>query len=104
MSNLLLFSFAEWKPLLMVILIGAVAGALCDLILRGRGFGMVFSVILGIAGSWLGNKFILKYVSFSANSLVNEIIAATAGALVITLLINIVFGKNKGRDRTAWRA
>ena len=107
MHQLILFSFAQeihdWRPLLITLFIGAVAGLLAQLLTPGRGFGMIITIILGIAGGWLGKILFKNYLSFTNSPLINTIICATAGAFILALLVNLVVGNDNG-DRTHYRA
>ena len=107
MNQLILFSFAEeihdWKPLLITLFIGAVAGLLAQILTPGRGYGMIITIIIGIAGGWLGKVLFKNYLSFTSNPLINTIICATAGAFILAILVNLVVGTDEG-DRTSWRA
>ena len=104
MHNLLLFSLqgfidAHWD-LLVTLFIGAVAGFLGQFITPGRGFGLIVTIVIGIAGGWLGSMLFKNYLSFTDSPLVNRIICATAGALILCIAINLILGKKKGdRDR-----
>ncbi len=110
MRCLLLFSFQGFihdnMALLTVLFIGAIAGLIAQLITPGRGFGLLATIAIGIAGGWLGDKLFKDYLSFSSSSIVNAIIRSTAGALILCILINLIFGtKNKKiKDRTEWEA
>ena len=108
MQPLLLFSLSaqlhNWKALLVVLLIGAIAGGLAGLILKGKGNGLLFSVILGIAGAWITNTFFGGFFNLTSSHLLNVIIGATAGALLLTLVLKLIFIKSNERDRTDWEA
>jgi uncharacterized membrane protein YeaQ/YmgE (transglycosylase-associated protein family) len=107
MHQLILFSFQgfvhDHRVLLFALLIGAVAGLLAQLIVPGRGFGMIVTIILGMAGGWLGSMLFKNYLSFTHSNLINTIICATAGAIILCVLINLIAGKDR-RDKTAYRA
>ncbi len=104
---ILLFSFAnelhDWKGLLITIFIGAVAGFLAQVLTPGRGYGTIFTIIIGIIGGWLGKILFKDYLSFTDNALINTIICATAGAFILSLILNLIIGNDEG-DRTGWRA
>ena len=106
MANIFLFSpvvfYHHWQWLLLPVLVGCTAGLLSQMILPGRGFGLVASFALGIAGAWLGNKFITEYLDFISNDIVRQIASATCGAIVLAFVINLIRG-GKDRDKTAWR-
>jgi len=95
------FYFAH-KAVFFIIFIGMVAGLLSQMILPGRGFGMIATILLGIAGAWIGHKFLMKYITFMTPGIMKEIVSATTGAMILAFLVNLFRG-GKDRDKTAWR-
>jgi len=63
--------------------IGGVVGWLAGLIIRGRGFGIVADVIIGVVGAMLGG-WMAAIVRVSANSPVGVFLLSLAGAVVYT--------------------
>ena len=94
--------FHEHKALLILLIIGMVAGLLAQMILPGRGFGMLSTIVIGVLGAWLGNNYIKSHITFINDSLLKEIVAATAGAMILCMVINIIRGGEE-RDKTHWR-
>jgi uncharacterized membrane protein YeaQ/YmgE (transglycosylase-associated protein family) len=76
--------------LLILLVIGAVAGWLAGIIVEGYGFGLVGNVAVGIVGSVLGGWLLLQLGLFPGGNLTGQIISATAGAVVLLLLITFV--------------
>ena len=75
--------------LLIFIAIGAVAGWLAGLIMRGGGFGLLGDIVVGIVGSVAGGYlFGLAGVSVGGG-LVGSIVTATVGAVVLLFLIRL---------------
>jgi uncharacterized membrane protein YeaQ/YmgE (transglycosylase-associated protein family) len=68
--------------ILKMILVGAVAGWLAGQIWKGSGFGLLWNVLLGIGGAFLGG-ILLRFVGFYATNIIAQIIAALVGSLVI---------------------
>jgi len=81
--------FNDTESLLILLLIGLVAGWLAGQIMRGRGFGVLGNLIVGLIGALLGG-WLFRLVGLSAHSLVGQIIAATAGAVVLVWLLNLI--------------
>lgn len=102
MRYLMLFSFEGFvhdnRALLTTLFIGAVAGLIAQLITPGRGFNLLITILIGIAGGWLGSMLFKNYLSFTDNALINQIICATAGALILCIAINLIFGTRRGDD------
>jgi uncharacterized membrane protein YeaQ/YmgE (transglycosylase-associated protein family) len=78
--------------LLVTLAIGAVAGWLAGLLVEGAGFGLLWNIIIGIAGAfvagWLFPRLGLRLTL--GGGIVGAIIAATLGAVVLLLVANLI--------------
>jgi uncharacterized membrane protein YeaQ/YmgE (transglycosylase-associated protein family) len=68
------------------ILIGIVAGWLAGKIMRGRGFGLLLDLVIGIIGSLVGG-FVFGLLGLHAYSFIGSIVIATAGAVLLLYLV-----------------
>jgi uncharacterized membrane protein YeaQ/YmgE (transglycosylase-associated protein family) len=68
--------------LLWQIVIGIIAGWLAGKIMRGRGYGVLIDLLLGIVGSILGG-FIFGLLGLYATGLIGRLVVATAGAVFL---------------------
>lgn len=76
--------------LLIWILVGAIAGWLAGLVVRGFGFGLLGNIIIGILGAILGGWLLgMAGLSFGAGIL-GSIITAFIGAVVLLLIVRLV--------------
>jgi uncharacterized membrane protein YeaQ/YmgE (transglycosylase-associated protein family) len=77
--------------LLWLIVIGALAGWIAGLLVRGRGFGIGVDIIVGILGSILGGWLLFDVLSLygmaALGGLVARLIAAIIGALLLIVII-----------------
>jgi uncharacterized membrane protein YeaQ/YmgE (transglycosylase-associated protein family) len=87
----------EAEALLILLLIGAIAGFLAGVIVKGYGFGVVGNVVIGIVGAVLGGWLLPQLGLFPGGSIAGQIMSATAGAVVLLVLISFV-------RRVAWVA
>jgi uncharacterized membrane protein YeaQ/YmgE (transglycosylase-associated protein family) len=71
--------------LLWQIAIGILAGWLAGKIMRGRGFGVLADLLLGIVGSVIG-AFVFGLLGLHAYGLVGSVVVATAGAMILLFL------------------
>ncbi|HEV2816545.1 MAG TPA: GlsB/YeaQ/YmgE family stress response membrane protein [Allosphingosinicella sp.] len=80
------------EALLILILVGAVAGWLAGQLVRGFGMGLVGNIIVGILGAFLGGWLLPRAgLSFSVgNALVTSIVYATIGAVILLLIVGLV--------------
>jgi len=74
--------------LLWFLLIGLCAGWLAGVIMKGRGFGLVGNLIIGVIGAVLGG-FLVSLMGFAAESLLAQLITATIGAVVLLMLLSV---------------
>lgn len=78
------------EALLIILLIGAVAGWLAGLIVKGYGFGLIGNIVVGIVGAFIANL-ILPFAGLSlGGGIVGSIIAATLGAVILLFLIRLI--------------
>ena len=64
------------------IVVGILAGWLAGKIMRGRGYGVLIDLFLGILGSVLGG-FIFSLLGLYAAGLIGRLVVATAGAVFL---------------------
>jgi uncharacterized membrane protein YeaQ/YmgE (transglycosylase-associated protein family) len=70
------------------IIIGLVAGWLAGKISRGRGFGCITDIILGVVGSFIGGWIFIKLGIFGGGFLYS-LAAATVGAVVLVFIAHL---------------
>jgi uncharacterized membrane protein YeaQ/YmgE (transglycosylase-associated protein family) len=78
------------EALLILLLIGAVAGFLAGIIVKGYGFGAVGNIVVGIVGGLFGGWLLPRLGLFTGGDLIGQIISATLGAVVLLVLIGFV--------------
>jgi uncharacterized membrane protein YeaQ/YmgE (transglycosylase-associated protein family) len=78
------------ESLIIFLLIGAVAGWLAGLIVKGFGFGIIGNIVVGIVGAFIaGYLFPALNVSLGAG-IVGAIIHATIGAVLLLLVVRVL--------------
>lgn len=80
------------ESLLIWIIVGAVAGFLAGVLVKGYGLGVVGNVVVGVVGALLAGWLLPRLgVSFSVgNPLITSIAYATIGAVVLLVLLGLV--------------
>ena len=96
-----LFEMRSWgvevgmqRSLIGWIIIGLLAGWLAGKLSRGRGFGCITNVILGLIGAVLGGWIFWKLGigSGSGGSFIYSLAAATVGAVVLVAIARLFAG------------
>jgi uncharacterized membrane protein YeaQ/YmgE (transglycosylase-associated protein family) len=82
----------DMQSLLILIVVGIVAGWLAGVVVRGYGLGLVGNLVVGVLGAFLATWLLPKLgVAFSVgNPLVTSILYATIGAVVLLLVVGLV--------------
>lgn len=75
------------------IIIGAIAGWLASLIMKGGGYGLIGNIIIGIIGAFVGgwlsaSIFNLPYAVTGFD--LTSILVATAGAVVVLFVLSLL--------------
>jgi uncharacterized membrane protein YeaQ/YmgE (transglycosylase-associated protein family) len=82
--------------LLWWIFLGLIAGWLAGKLARGRGFGCIGDILLGLIGSVIGGWIFTKLGIVHANTFLFSLAAATVGAVVLVAIGHLFFG---GKER-----
>ena len=78
------------ESLIVFLLIGAIAGWLAGLIVKGYGFGLLGNIVVGIVGAFLAGLLLPKIGVSIGAGIVGAIIHATIGAVILLGLLGIV--------------
>ena len=77
--------------LLILLLIGAIAGWLAGLLMRGRGLGLVGNIVVGILGAFVGSWLLGSVLGIAiGGGLLAAIINATIGAVIVLAVIGVL--------------
>jgi uncharacterized membrane protein YeaQ/YmgE (transglycosylase-associated protein family) len=68
------------------IVIGILAGWLAGKIMRGRGFGLLIDLLLGIVGSLLGGL-VFGLLGLYSSGVIGSLVVATVGAMMLLYLV-----------------
>lgn len=75
--------------LILFLIIGGVAGWLAGLIMKGRGFGVLANIGIGIVGSFIGGL-VFGLLQLHAGGTIGELVTATVGAVLLLAAINAI--------------
>ena len=83
----------ETQSLIIFLVIGAVAGWLAGLLMRGGGFGLLGNIVVGVIGAVFGGwLFGVLGISLGGlvDGLVGSLITAVAGAVVLLFIVGLI--------------
>jgi uncharacterized membrane protein YeaQ/YmgE (transglycosylase-associated protein family) len=76
------------------ILVGLIAGALAGRVVRGRGFGCLVDIIVGVAGAFIGGIIVGAFVQGAAGFW-ESLVVAFIGAVVLLGVLRLLSGGGK---------
>ncbi len=77
------------ESILIFLVIGAVAGWLAGQIVKGRGFGLVGNIVVGIVGAFIAG-WLLPMLNLGLTGIIGSIIYATIGAIILLVVIGLI--------------
>ena len=78
------------ESLIILLVVGAVAGWLAGVLMKGKGFGLVPNIVIGILGAFVGN-YVMGLLGVSiGGGIVGSIINSTIGAVILLLVIGVI--------------
>jgi uncharacterized membrane protein YeaQ/YmgE (transglycosylase-associated protein family) len=89
------------QSLLVILLVGIVAGWLAGKMVRGAGFGILGDLLIGILGAFIGNWLLPRVGVHLGAGVVSAIVNATVGAIMLLLIVRLLRGGIGGAG--AWR-
>jgi uncharacterized membrane protein YeaQ/YmgE (transglycosylase-associated protein family) len=79
------------NSLIVMVIVGLIAGWLAGQIMRGSGYGIVADIIIGIIGAFIGNwLWVTLRLPTIGNGWISAIVISTVGALVLLFLLRLI--------------
>jgi uncharacterized membrane protein YeaQ/YmgE (transglycosylase-associated protein family) len=78
------------ESLFVILLIGAIAGWLAGLIVKGYGFGLLGNIVVGIVGAFVAGLILPRLGLSIGAGIAGSIVHATVGAVILLFLIRLV--------------
>jgi len=83
--------------LIVFIIVGAIAGFLAGKVMTGHGLGLIWDMVVGILGAFLGG-WLARLVGIAVTSTVASIIVAFVGAMILLGIFRLL--TSRGMVRT----
>ncbi len=78
------------EALIIWLIVGAVAGWLAGLIVRGFGFGLIGNIIVGIVGAFIAGWLLPRLGIHIGAGIIGGIINATIGAVILLVILGLI--------------
>jgi uncharacterized membrane protein YeaQ/YmgE (transglycosylase-associated protein family) len=83
------------ESILVILLVGLVAGWLAGQIVRGTGFGILGDILVGILGALVASLLFPKLGIHLGTGLISEIIYSAIGAVILLLVVRLLRGRGR---------
>jgi len=80
------------QSLLVIIVVGIVAGWLAGRVMEGGGFGLIGDLVVGLIGAFIGDWLLPQLGVHFGTGIVPLIINAFIGAVILLLILRLVGG------------
>ena len=77
------------EGLLVIVVVGIVAGWLAGQLVRGTGFGLIGDFVIGIIGAFIGTWLLPRVGIHIGSGMVSAIASATVGAILLLVVLRI---------------
>jgi uncharacterized membrane protein YeaQ/YmgE (transglycosylase-associated protein family) len=77
------------ESLIILLIVGAIAGWLAGIIVKGYGFGLVGNIVVGIVGAFIGN-WLFPQLGFTMDYPIGAVVSATVGAVLLLFVIGLI--------------
>ena len=83
------------ESILVILVVGLIAGWLAGKVVRGTGFGLIADVCIGIVGALIGSWLLPRIGIHLGVGMVDAIITATVGAVLLLIALRLVRGRGR---------
>jgi uncharacterized membrane protein YeaQ/YmgE (transglycosylase-associated protein family) len=80
----------DLQSLIVLLIVGAIAGWLAGVIVKGYGFGLVGNIVVGVIGAFIGNWLFPSLGLWDIPGIVGIIVSATLGAIILLFVIGLI--------------
>ena len=87
------------QSLIVIVVVGVVAGWLAGQIVAGGGFGLIGDLVVGVIGAFIGDWLLPRLDIHIGAGTVALVINATLGAIILLVILRLLTGRRGG----GWR-
>jgi len=83
------------ESILVILLVGVVAGWLAGKVVRGTGFGLIGDLLVGVAGALVAAWLFPRFGIHLGTGIVAEIIYSALGAIILLVIVRLIRGRGR---------
>jgi uncharacterized membrane protein YeaQ/YmgE (transglycosylase-associated protein family) len=78
------------EALIILLIVGAIAGWLAGLIVKGYGLGLIGNIVVGIVGAFIASWLLPRIGIVIGGGVIAAIINATIGAVILLVILGLI--------------
>ena len=78
------------QSLIILLIVGAIAGWLAGTIVKGYGFGLIGNIVVGVVGAFVGGWIFATFLGTGGGGFFISLFTAFIGAVVLLWLIRLI--------------
>jgi uncharacterized membrane protein YeaQ/YmgE (transglycosylase-associated protein family) len=78
------------EGLLVFLIIGAIAGWLAGMVVKGGGFGLIGDIVVGVIGAFIAGWLFPRIGFHLGTGIAASIVSAMIGAIVLLLVVRLI--------------
>lgn len=78
------------ESIIIMLIVGAIAGWLAGLIVQGFGFGLIWNIVIGIVGAFIGVWLLRQLGVMPGSGFIGSIVNAVIGAVVLLVIVGFI--------------
>jgi uncharacterized membrane protein YeaQ/YmgE (transglycosylase-associated protein family) len=78
------------EAIIIILIVGAVAGWLAGMIVKGMGFGLLGNIVVGIVGAFIAGWLLPRIGIVIGGGMIAAIVNATIGAVILLVILGLI--------------
>jgi uncharacterized membrane protein YeaQ/YmgE (transglycosylase-associated protein family) len=78
------------QSLIVFLIVGAIAGWLAGMVVKGGGFGLIGDIIVGIIGAFIAGWLLPQLGIVIGGGIIGDIINAFIGAVILLIILRLI--------------
>jgi len=78
------------ESIIIFLIVGAIAGWLAGLVVKGRGYGLIGDIIIGVIGALIASWLLPRLGIHLGAGIVGQIIEAFIGAVILLIILRLI--------------
>jgi uncharacterized membrane protein YeaQ/YmgE (transglycosylase-associated protein family) len=83
------------ESILIILVVGVVAGWLAGKVVRGTGFGLIGDLVVGIAGAFVAAWLFPRLGIHLGTGILSEILYSALGAIILLVIVRLIRGGSR---------